>query len=239
MRTSRTSAALLLLQCLALLLAGPLLGAAFAWENIQFAKDRAVQDYADVLPPDLDGGDINDASTRIYEKLGIGNAKTDKGVLLLMALDDRKVWIEVGYGSEPVLTDATASDIYRNTLVPAFRAGRYADGIDAAVGRILAVLSGDEEATPAGQAGDDEQWGRLLPFAGFLLFFIIAGFNSSNRGGRGGGERSNRRARHYAGPVIFGGGGRGWSGGGGGFSGGGFGGFGGGMSGGGGAGGGW
>jgi uncharacterized protein len=75
---------------------------------------------------DLDGGDIDDAGNRIYERLGIGRRGEDKGALLLVAVQDRKVRIEVGYGSEHILTDSISAGIIRADIAPAFAQGDYA-----------------------------------------------------------------------------------------------------------------
>ncbi len=243
-------------------LAGALHGA-FEWERLRFANDRAVQDFAGVIPDgqersleqqlrqfwtshgiavvvvtlaDLDGGDIDDAGNRIYERLGIGRRGEDKGALLLVAVQDRKVRIEVGYGSEHILTDSISAGIIRADIAPAFRRGDYAGGISAATTRMTRLLAGDEEARPpsAEDGGGRSRWLPFLIFAG--VFMLLGFFNRGDGGGRG----RQRGRSGWGGPIILGGGGgRGWGGGGGGFGGGGFGGFGGGMSGGGGASGGW
>lgn len=230
--------------------------AAFPWESLSL--NAAVNDYAGILNSaerssleaslrryneksgnalilvtldSLGGGDIDDAANRIFEKAGIGEKGKDNGALLLISLNDRALRIEVGYGLEGTLTDAACSSIIRNDITPAFRQGKYYEGIATAFANMEKIVGGEDvvraNTRPKG----------IPPFVGFLLFFFglpVLMFIS--------------RVLHLAQPVNpnartfrggFGGGGGFHGGFGGGGGGGGFGGFGGGMSGGGGARGGW
>jgi len=102
------------------------------------------------LVKDLDEGDIDDFTVRAFEEWGVGTKNEDDGVLLLAAIDDRKVRIEVGYGVEGELTDGEAGNIVRNIIPPAFQRGDYAEGINAAVDAIETELGG--ESSPAANA---------------------------------------------------------------------------------------
>lgn len=199
-----------------------------------------------VTVPNLSGHEVADYSVHVFNNWGIGQAGKNNGVLLLVALDDRKAWITTGKGLEGVLTDAKSARIFRNELRPAFRAGDYYQGIDNSVDAIIAVTKNEYKADKnAGTHG--------IPPAAIILFiifiiFIISMFRRGGGGG-GGGYASGRGFGDFATGWLIGSmlsGGRnsgGWGGGdswgGGGFGGGGFGGFGGGSSGGGGAGGSW
>ena len=194
--------------------------------------------------PDLQGYPIEDYGYRLGRAWGIGQEGANNGAILLVARDDRKVRIEVGYGLEPILTDALSSLIIQNRILPRFRENDYPGGINAGADAIIEQLQAPPEqaeqralAAAEQQQSSAEEDGSILPliFWGVVLFFIII---PMLRGGRRG-----RRYRRGGFPVIlwgpgFGGGGSGWGGGGGG---GGFGGFsgGGGSFGGGGASGGW
>ena len=172
--------------------------------------------------PDLDGEPIEDYSMRVVETWKLGRADVDDGVLLLIAQQERRLRIEVGYGLEGTLTDAYSRRILDNVITPRFRQGDFSGGVEAGTDAILAVLAGnaDELPQPAPQA--DIEIGPIgcvmvvfvLLFV-FLLFVVIA---KSAR--RGGGRRGRRRGGFVILPGGFGGGG----GGGGGFGGGGFGG---------------
>jgi len=208
--------------------------------------------------PSLDGETIETYAVELYETWGIGGEETDEGALLLIARDDRKMRIEVGYGSTPTLTDAMSGRIIRDTITPAFKQGEFTAGIVAGVGRMIEALDMDpataraiEEAEAAARA--DRKGERTAATWGGAIVWILLIFGFAFIFGRG--KKGRRRRRYGAGSAVGdvilwsainaalnSGDGDGWGGGGGGFGGGGgggFGGFGGGMSGGGGASGGW
>ncbi len=78
----------------------------------------------------LNGEVIEDVALNTFREWGIGNKKTNNGVLLLIALDERKVRIEVGYGLEGAIPDITAKDIIERDIKPAFKQGHYFSGIN-------------------------------------------------------------------------------------------------------------
>jgi uncharacterized protein len=196
----------------------------------------------------LDGNDIDSYGADLYKQLGVGPKKDDRGVLLLVAPNDRRYRVEVGYGLEPVINDARAGDAGR-AMAQYFRRGDYSSGIAAAAWQLAKYIADDKGVTLTGapqlrQAPKQEDSGSLgiWIFLGIILLVFLlsrsggSGSNINRRGGMGGGW--------WIPPVIGGGWGGsrgGWGGGGGGWGGGGggFGGFGGGSSGGGGASGGW
>lgn len=199
--------------------------------------DSTSNQVAIVLIRTLNDYPIEEFSLRLFRDWGIGNKATNNGVLILAAVDDRKIRIEPGYGLEGAIPDITANNIITNDIVPAFRGENYYEGLDAASSSIIRAAAGEYQA-PAnyGRRGEKKKLPIGMIILGIVLLIIFAG---RNRGG-GGGFMSRRGYRGF-GPVIFpggfGGGGGGF--GGGGFGGGGFGGFGGGSSGGGGASGSW
>jgi len=192
----------------------------------------------------LDGNDVQTYANNLYKQFGIGAKKDDRGVLLLVAPNDRKYWTEVGYGLEPVITDARAGDAGR-LLVPYFRKGDFSGGIAAASGQLAKYVADDKGVTLTGMPQmppvrrQDDTFGGIGIW--ILLAIILVIFALSRSGGSG--SNINRRGGGWwIGPMIgggWGGGSRGGGSGGWGGGGGGFGGFGGGSSGGGGAGGGW
>jgi uncharacterized protein len=182
----------------------------------------------------LDGYEVADYANRLFEKWGIGGKQNNNGVLLLLALEERKVRIETGYGVEDRLTDALSRRIIEQQLLPAFRQQAYAKGFNAAVTTITEILSGAYTAETRSGKKPAPIW-VLLVFFFIIILIMIA----NARNGGGGSSYTGRGSSHYR-PFFFPmGGGSSWGGGGGGGSFGGFGGFGGGMSGGGGASGGW
>jgi uncharacterized protein len=187
-------------------------------------------------------GDIREYANALFQNhgRGIGDKGKDNGLLILVAVNERKVWIEVGYSLEQWITDGYAGDTSRNDMVPHFRGGAYGAGLLAGATRIIGRIAQGRGVTLEGVRVPAERrpsnGGNAIPFWVSLLIFIVILIVSRIGGGPG---SSLRRGIWWSGIGPFGGGfGSGLGGGGGGF-GGGFGGFGGGMSGGGGGGGSW
>jgi uncharacterized protein len=193
-------------------------------------------------------GSIEEYAVRLFEQAGIGARSQDNGVLIVMAVQEKRVRIEVGYGLEPFITDGFAGETIRQAVLPAFREGRFGEGLLAGTTRVIqriaqarGVTLTDVPAAPAPRDGV-----ALSPLQMLVLAIVVLAIvNSIRRGGGGGsGFTGGRRGRTWSGwhggVGGFGGGFGGFGGGfGGGGGGGGFGGFGGGRSGGGGASGGW
>jgi uncharacterized protein len=188
-----------------------------------------------LLVSTTEGEAIEDFSMRVAEAWKLGTKGKDDGVLVVVAVKDRKVRIEVGGGLEGGLTDAQSGRIIRSAIVPAFREGRYGDGLYAAGQQILGALG----ALPKGMSDaprrqvQDTTGG--IPILGTLLAFLL-GLGSPVlillviafvvlRALSGSGRRGPRGpwggGGFGGGGFSSGGGGGGWSGGGGGFSGGG------------------
>jgi uncharacterized protein len=191
-------------------------------------------------------GDIREYAVKMFANRGrgIGARAKDNGLLVLLAVRDRRVWMEVGYDLEQFITDGLAGEISRNDMAPHFARGDYGQGLLAGVTRVIGRIAQERGVTLSNVPVDTDTRDRgsritISPWIIFLIIFVIILMNS------GGGPRSRMRRRtHWGSPGWsgwnsgvgpFGGGGRI---GGGGF-GGGFGGFGGGRSGGGGGGAGW
>jgi len=187
--------------------------------------------------PDLQGYPIEDYGYQLGRSWGIGDAKRDDGVLLIVAPNDRKVRIEVGYGLEPILTDSLSSVIIQSRILPAFRSGDMEAGIVAgaeAVAAQLALPEGEAKANVR-KAAEAAHEGGGSPLVTLIVLVLIFWVLASVMRGGGRSARAFRRSG-LGGPVILppmGGGWRGGDWGGGGFGGGGFGGGGGGFGGGG------
>lgn len=198
-------------------------------ENKLQAYDKTTSNQvAVVIISSTNGNSIEDAALGILRSWGVGGqAEKDNGIVLLVAKDDKKIRIEVGYGLEGVITDYTSSSIIENSIVPNFKAGNFYRGIDEAIDKIIEAAEGRYQAPKGyGKKKGLKTWQIfLLVFGIWILLGIFSG------GKKGGGGYVSRRG--WMGPTIGGGG---WSGGGGG---GGFGGFGGGGGGGGGSSGSW
>lgn len=215
-----------------------------AEEAALVAKLKALEDTTDrqlvvATIASLEGYPIDDYGYRLGRTWGIGQKETDNGAILIVAPNDRKVRVEVGYGLEPIVTDAWSSVLINTTIIPRFKAGDFPGGISAGVDALIAQLQlpPEEAAKRAQQAakksanpGSGVGLGDIIFWLVIFFFFILPLLRSM--------FGSKRGRRHGSGPVIIwggndsdwgggGGSGGGWgggdsfSGGGGGFGGGG------------------
>jgi len=115
---------------------------------------------------------IEQYAIRVAETWKIGRRDTDDGIVLVVAIEDRAVRIEVGYGLEGALPDVIANRITDQVIVPRFREGDYYGGLSAAIDRIIAVLEGEPLPEPEQRrAPSGEGFGNLLPLL-FMLVFV-------------------------------------------------------------------
>jgi uncharacterized protein len=122
--------------------------------------------------PSLEGRTIEEYANLLFREWGLGQREANNGVLLLVAPNERKVRIEVGYGLEGRLTDLLAADIIQRRIVPRFKEGDYAAGVEGGVAGILGVLTGE-----AADEAEPQQVGPSLDsdaFAPGLFLLIIA-----------------------------------------------------------------
>jgi len=180
-----------------------------------------------LLVKSLDGEPIEDYSIRVAEAWKIGTKGKDNGLLVTVAVQDRAWRIEVGGGLEGEIPDALARRIGERVLVPAFRAGRYADGLYGAGAELLTLAGVAPEEVQAQVRSRTRGVTRLPSGFGAIFALMVILWIVSNVF-RGFGPRRRRNMWWGGGPWIGGGGGGGgfgggggWSGGGGGFSGGG------------------
>ncbi len=149
------------------------------------------QQFVVVTLNSLRGREIEEYGVALGRHWGIGNADKDDGILLIVAPNERQTRIEVGYGLEHIMTDALASQIVHNTLLPAFRQNQYEQGILNAVYQIQGVLGGKNltHMTQNNLRQGKYSLGDIIAFIILgipFLFFkrrIVGGY----RGGRGGG----------------------------------------------------
>ncbi|MBK7382641.1 MAG: TPM domain-containing protein [Flavobacteriales bacterium] len=210
---------------------------------VDFARETSNRILV-IIVDTLCGTEASDLAFRIGDSWGIGDQKFDNGIVFLIkpngASSERKVFIATGYGLEGAIPDATAKQIIENEVIPNFKAGAYAEGIDAALTILMGLAKGEFDQKSYGQK--KFPWPILL----FVVFFLVVMFFSWRGRVRTYARTNNvdfwtamfllsQMNSRRGGGGSFGGGYRGS----GGFSGGGFGGFGGGSFGGGGAGGSW
>ena len=121
---------------------------------------------------------VEQYALRVVEAWKLGRQGIDDGALLLIAKDDRRLRIEVGYGLEGALNDAIAKRIISETITPRFREGDFYGGVDAGVEAMLKVIAGEPLPAPETQSSTsadvDDRFEQLL-FAGFVLVFVVGG----------------------------------------------------------------
>ncbi|MCW3798578.1 TPM domain-containing protein [Sphingomonas sp. BN140010] len=197
--------------------------------------------------PSLGGYEIEDYGYRLGRAWGIGQKEADNGAILLVAPNERKVRVEVGYGLEPILTDAFSNRVVDEVIVPRFKAGDMPGGIRAGTDALIAQLQAPPEVAERAAIEAAQQRAQQrqhtgpsggvpfgLVFWGLIILFVLMSF-----GRRAGGRRYRGRSRGGISPWVVlwglnelnrssrrgGWGGGGWGGGGFGGGGGGFGGF--------------
>ena len=128
-----------------------------------------------LILPSLHGEPLEPFAHRVATTWRLGKAGVDNGILLLVALQDRKLRIEVGYGLEAVLPDGRAGAIIRESLAPRFRQGRYAQGLHAALDEIFRATRGEAgKARPfLPLSGVNLSWGELLVILTLLGFALV------------------------------------------------------------------
>ena len=212
--------------------------------KLQSLEDKSGIQLVVATVRSLDGNDIETYANNLFRAWKLGEKQKNNGALLLIAPNERKMRIEVGYGLEGTLTDAMSRIIIANAIAPRFKAGDFSGGIERGVDDIIATLTGDSaEWQKRPQVREDDQQSlldALMPIL-ILLIFVFVILSIMRKAGMSG---PGTLTRGRGGNVIFipgGGFSGGFGGGSGGFSGGFGGGFsgGGGSSGGGGASGGW
>ena len=171
-------------------------------------ENATTQQFAVLILPSLEGEVLEEFSMRTVEKWQLGTAEDDNGLLILVAMAERKMRIEVGYGLEGTIPDAMAKRVIDEVMQPAFREGQFGEGITLALISLIQLSEGetpDFDYTPS----DGEQlfglvmghlfaWGFAIFYVVFLFAFLrnlgnlvrgrpVKGFGSSLLSGGGGG----------------------------------------------------
>ncbi|MCX6001896.1 MAG: YgcG family protein [Chloroflexi bacterium] len=135
----------------------------------QLEKDTTAE-VAVVTVKSLEGDDVDDYAVRLFEKWKIGKKDKNNGVLFLVALDERKMRIEVGYGLEPIITDGRAGRIRDNDVIPKFKNNDYEGGITAGVASIEKYI---RDGTPPAPLEENPVKSALGDWTGVLFFLTI------------------------------------------------------------------
>lgn len=136
---------------------------------VQYDNETSVQ-IAIVILKTLDGYPIDDYAFSLGEKWGVGSAGFDNGALVLVSMEERKMWIATGYGLESTVTDALCKRIVENEMKPRFRSGDFAGGLEAASDAIILASKGEYAGKGNGGNGDDP------PAAALAVIFLVFGF---------------------------------------------------------------
>ncbi len=147
-------------------------------QRLKQVETRTSSEIAVATVTSLDGMSIEEYANRLFKAWGVGQEKTDNGVLILVAPNDREMRIEVGYGLEGVLPDGLAGEIRDAQFLPRFRDNDYAAGIRDGVGRIADIVEKNQVLTPEELArfnqSNDAPVFVLIPFLG--IFVAIGAF---------------------------------------------------------------
>ena len=190
----------------------------------QFERDTSDQVVVAVFPKMQSDSDIADYTQRVAQAWGVGQKDRRNGVVLFVFIQDRKMFIQVGYGLEGALPDATAFDITERHIKPLFRTGNYEAGLATGIDLIFKAVRGEYKGsgkTVAESRGVTGAVSNILPFIIFIIVLMLLSRLTRKAGGYG-------YSSGGGGPIFIPSGGGGWSSGGGGGGGGGFSGFGGG-----------
>lgn len=192
-------------------------------QMLQAHEQGTTEQVVVVTVPNLQGYPIEDFGYQLGRHWGIGQKDKDNGALLIVAKQERKIRIEVGYGLEGRLTDAASFTIINQIITPAFKQGQFEQGIGNGAAAMVQVLGGQPLAVPNRSARSGKK--KEMPLASLLLtiMLVLLFIFGGGRSGRGGGALlggallgAGMGGRGGFGGGSFGGGGFGGGGGGGG-----------------------
>ncbi|MDZ7648623.1 MAG: TPM domain-containing protein [Cytophagales bacterium] len=145
-------------------------------KQLELYEDSTSNQIAILILSTLDGESIEEYSIRVAEKWALGQKEKDNGVLLLIAVDDHAMRIEVGAGLEGVLTDALCSRIIRNEMAPNFRRADFDTGVTAAIEAIMAGIGGEYKGDDASDVNELTLTARILIGLGIYAVLGIFAF---------------------------------------------------------------
>jgi uncharacterized protein len=143
-------------------------------QKLKAFEDRKGSQLAVLIVPTTQPETIEQYALRVVEQWKLGRRKVDDGALLLIARNDRKLRIEVGYGLEGALNDATSKRIIDEIITPKFRSGDFAGGISDGADRILKVIDGEPLPAPKPE-GEMPDLGLIGEYFPFLLIIVLVG----------------------------------------------------------------
>jgi len=184
-------------------------------ELADFERETSNQLLVAIFPKVPEGYERDEFTVKVAHAWAVGQHGRNNGAILFVFVDDHYVRIEVGYGLEPVLTDATCATIIRNDIVPAFRRQNYGAGLNAAVRDMMLACRGEFHGTGKTIGENQKQSLTWLPgllfFLGVFLFFGFAARRQRRYGSRYGRYDSSGSGPWFVGGGGFGSGGSGGS----------------------------
>ncbi|WP_299227403.1 YgcG family protein [uncultured Psychroserpens sp.] len=157
----------------------------FLYDKLKNYNDSTSTEILVVIIPTTKGENIGLLTPKWAHKWEIGQAKEDNGVFVLLAKDDRKIWISPGYGVEDRLTAGITGELIRNVIVPEFKKGDYYEGLNKGTDAIFEVLAGAYQGKP--QHSNDHSFPIGILFFMFIIFIIfLIAISKNRRGGKGG-----------------------------------------------------
>src|SRR5580692_11583090 len=146
-------------------------------EKLKDLEDKSGIQLVVATVKSLQGSDIETYANELFRAWKLGQAQKNNGVLLLVAPNEHKVRIEVGYGLEGTLTDALSSVVISSAIIPRFKANDYSGGIERGVDGIISVLNGDtsdwQRKVEVRQDDPESDFDKLFPILFFLLILFI------------------------------------------------------------------
>ncbi|MDR2709977.1 MAG: YgcG family protein, partial [Burkholderiales bacterium] len=147
-------------------------------QKLKALEDNKGSQIAVLMVPTTQPETIEQFSMRVAEQWKIGRKKVDDGAILLIAKNDRRLRIEVGYGLEGALTDVTSKRIIDEIITPRFKSGDYTGGISAGVDRMIGVINGEPLPPPNRAASNHANEGSNFPALLMVAFIICLFFRS-------------------------------------------------------------
>ncbi len=141
-------------------------------KELKVYEDSTSNQIAILIVQSLDGEVIEEYSLKVAEKWKLGTKSKDNGALVLIAIDDHKMRIEVGHGLEGVLTDAQSNRIIRNEMAPNFRRSDYDTGVLAAITAMKKAIGGEYTSDDATNDFDSMDTGTKILIAGVIFLFL-------------------------------------------------------------------
>jgi uncharacterized protein len=145
-------------------------------QRIDQLEQKTSSEIAVVTVASLDGMSVEEYANKMFKAWGVGQAKQDNGVLVVVAPSDRSMRIEVGYGLEGVLPDGLAGQIIRDDFIPQFRDGNYSGGINTGVNHVIDIVEKHQVLTPEelakfneSNSGERPPYWLIIPFFGVFV----------------------------------------------------------------------